>query len=60
MYCYKINNSYTVYVNHAYLNECIKAGKKAAQAKEEAKKYFAQQKPTVISLNKNVKASTRG
>ena len=24
---YKINNSYTVYVNYFYLNECIKAGK---------------------------------
>ena len=28
MYSYKLNNSYTVYVNYAYLNECIKASKK--------------------------------
>lgn len=28
MYCYKINNSYTIYVNYAFLNECIKASKK--------------------------------
>ena len=27
MYSYKLNNSYTVYVNYAYLNECIKASK---------------------------------
>ena len=25
MYSYKINNSYTIYVNYAYLNECVKA-----------------------------------
>ena len=29
MYSYKINNSYTVYVNYNYLNDCIKACKKA-------------------------------
>ena len=28
MYCYKINNSYTIYVNYEFLNECIKANKK--------------------------------
>lgn len=28
MYCYKLNDSYTVYVNYFYLNECIKASKK--------------------------------
>lgn len=27
MYSYKLNNSYTVYVNTVYLNECIKASK---------------------------------
>ena len=27
MYSYKINNSYTIYVNYAYLNECVKACK---------------------------------
>lgn len=26
MYSYKINNSYTIYVNYTYLNDCIKAG----------------------------------
>ena len=30
---YKINNSYTVYVNYFYLNECIKAGKKNTSKK---------------------------
>lgn len=28
MHSYKLNNSYTVYVNYAYLNDCIKASKK--------------------------------
>ena len=28
MYSYKLNNSYTIYVNYAYLNDCIKASKK--------------------------------
>ncbi len=27
MYTYKINNSYTVYVNHSYYNECKKKTK---------------------------------
>ena len=27
MYFYKLNNSYTIYVNYAYLNECRKASK---------------------------------
>jgi len=27
MYCYKLNNSYTVYVNYTYLNDCITASK---------------------------------
>lgn len=56
--CYKINNSYTVYVNYYYLNDCIKAGKKAAQKKEEAKKFFAQQKPSVISQSKKTNHNT--
>ena len=33
MYSYKINNSYTIYVNYAYLNDCIKAGKAAMSRK---------------------------
>lgn len=32
MYSYKLNNSYTVYVNYAYLNECIKANKDKSTA----------------------------
>ena len=31
---YKLNNSYTVYVNYYYLNDCIQAGKKYAQKKK--------------------------
>ena len=34
---YKINNSYTVYVNYYYLNDCIKAGKKAFEKGNSAK-----------------------
>lgn len=30
MYSYKLNNSYTVYVNYAYLNEISKTSKKKA------------------------------
>lgn len=30
---YKLNNSYTTYVNYVYLNECIKAGKAFANRK---------------------------
>lgn len=32
MYCYKLNNSYTVYVNFHYLNECRKMSKKTESA----------------------------
>lgn len=28
MISYKLNNSYTVYVNYEYINDCIKASKK--------------------------------
>lgn len=31
MYSYKLNNSYTVYLNYTYLNECIKASKKKSK-----------------------------
>lgn len=27
MYSYKLNNSYTIYVNYEYLNECVRASK---------------------------------
>ena len=27
MHCYKLNNSYTTYINYTYLNECAKASK---------------------------------
>lgn len=40
MYSYKLNNSYTVYVNYAYLNDCIKASKKK-RATVPAKTYVA-------------------
>ena len=34
MYSYKINNSYTIYVNYAYLNECVKACKQREKSSE--------------------------
>ena len=39
MYSYKLNNSYTVYVNYSYLNECIQASRKHySRSNEKAKK----------------------
>ena len=35
---YKLNNSYTVYVNHHYLNDCVAARK----ARERKKKELAE------------------
>lgn len=35
MYCYKLNNSYTTYVNFYYLNDCIRASKSAHERKKE-------------------------
>lgn len=46
---YKINNSYTVYVNYFYLTDCIKAGKKAAAQKKKQKEDFEQFKATCFS-----------
>lgn len=43
---YKINNSYTVYVNYVYLNDCIKAGQKQAQKKQQV----AQVKQNILKL----------
>ena len=43
---YKINNSYTVYVNYYYLNDCINAGKKAAVQKKKQKEEFEKFKAT--------------
>ena len=49
MYSYKLNNSYTVYVNYIYLNECIKAGKKSVQKEESKKQQCSKVKPTAAS-----------
>lgn len=32
---YKLNNSYTVYVNYHHLNDCVAAGKAHARKKKE-------------------------
>ena len=52
MYSYKLNNSYTVYVNYAYLNECIKASKKKNDSSS-VKTYITpikKEKPVVTPL----------
>lgn len=40
MFNYKLNNSYTVYVNYAYLNDCIKASKKKQKTATSGKTYM--------------------
>ena len=58
MYSYKINNSYTIYVNYTYLNDCIKAGKKVAakkkQQKEEFEKFKATYFPNAVKVGAKV------
>ena len=34
MYSYKLNNSYTIYVNYTYINDCIKASKSRSSKKK--------------------------
>ena len=51
MYCYKLNNSYTVYVNFHYLNECRKMCKKTESASCVKTKKPAQR--TVYSIPQN-------
>ena len=48
MYCYKLNNSYTVYVNYSYLNECIKASRKYNSNSKANKASPVYTKPIVI------------
>ena len=62
MYSYKLNNSYTVYVNHIYLNECIKATKEwkkhsssysGSQGIQKKKKRFIPLPPATRLLHKS-------
>ena len=48
MYSYKLNNSYTVYVNYTYLNECIKASRKYNSNSKTKKSSTVYTKPIVI------------
>ena len=54
MYSYKINNSYTIYVNYEYLNECIKKSKKREKTDKNKKaksiKPAVNQKRTVANI----------
>ena len=52
--CYKLNNSYTVYVNYYYLNECISAGKAYAKKKKELA-AFQQKVLTALNSPKVIK-----
>ena len=54
---YKINNSYTVYVNYYYLNDCIKAGKKVSAQKKKHQEEFEKFKATYFS--NTVKAGSK-
>ncbi len=48
MYSYKLNNSYTVYVNYAYLNECIKASRKYSSNSKTKKSSSVYTRPIVV------------
>ena len=48
MYSYKLNNSYTVYVNYAYLNECIKASRKYYSNSKTKKSSSVYTRPIVV------------
>ena len=53
MYSYKLNNSYTVYVNYAYLNDCIKASKKKSHPVKTCASPKKQVKMTATPLPDN-------
>lgn len=40
MYSYKTNNSYTIYVNYAYINECRRASEKYRSEKVSTPKTY--------------------
>lgn len=54
---YKINNSYTVYVNYFYLNDCIQAEKKVSAQKKKQQEEFEKFKATYFS--NTVKAGSK-
>ena len=56
MYSYKINNSYTVYVNYAYINDCVKAAKKREHnLTKKSLTPYKNRKPIFTPLPKNTK-----
>ena len=56
---YKLNNSYTVYVNYVYLNDCMKASKNKG-AKKNISMYTHKTEEEVVSpLPKNTLLSHR-
>ena len=56
MYSYKLNNSYTTYVNYFYLNECIKASREKGNIKKfvvKAPAYNKKGNEVISSLKPN-------
>lgn len=47
MHSYKLNNSYTIYVYHSYVNDCIKACK-STKLKASPVKYTSESKDVLI------------
>lgn len=66
MYGYKLNNSYTIYVNYAYLNECRKASNKSKKSSAPVSYNRAQSKKDVtraiipVPLDTKVRHKTFG
>lgn len=69
MYSYKLNNSYTIYVNYNYLNSCIKASRgKSTRSVRQTKSSYGERIPVkamvdlgsivrVINLNTQVEST---
>ena len=51
MYCYKLNNSYTIYVNYYYINQCRKAAQKARKEREIEATAFYYNRTPISCLN---------
>ena len=57
MYSYKLNNSYTIYVNYAYLNECVKACRqreKISNTKKRAGQNSSTKRKNVVRVGSKV------
>jgi hypothetical protein len=57
MYCYKINNSYTVYVCTEYINDCIKASKRSGSSKKKLPYHAKEAAVKMVPLAMKTKVS---